>query len=285
MLLQQLIQEYNQDIFDELFQEHLFHQNTIYTATYAAMPFLAQIACSTSDAELRKELFINCGVIEASRDERDEDPFPESWAELAEDAGSSVCMELYREDVEASSSDRTVNLDRIINRRKLKKTGGVYINIDDVETLKLYLNKHNSIILPTNGGLYFEPAYDKVAHALRNFEGSYSVALQIQQMYEHAEKKITFEKCIQLANRLWSFAYPHYPNKVAWHEGCQGWFQIWKEVKTNRFFIECDECSLQFDHPADIGERKAAEMFAEISVYPTAKEIAEHGWDAYTIKE
>ncbi|UED71593.1 hypothetical protein [Brevibacillus sp. HD3.3A] len=101
VLLQQLIQEYDQGIFDELFQEHLFHQNTIYTATYAAMPFLAQIACSTSDAEVRKELFINCGVIEASRDERDEDPFPESWAELAEDAGSSVCMELYREYEEA----------------------------------------------------------------------------------------------------------------------------------------------------------------------------------------
>ncbi|MCM3271731.1 hypothetical protein [Paenibacillus elgii] len=101
MLLQQLMGEYSQEIFDELFQEHLFHQNTIYTATYAAMPFLAQIACSTSDAEVRKELFINCGIIEASRDGRDEAPFPECWAELAVDAGSSVCTELYREYIEA----------------------------------------------------------------------------------------------------------------------------------------------------------------------------------------
>ncbi|WP_289140284.1 hypothetical protein [uncultured Brevibacillus sp.] len=108
VLLQQLMRQYSQEIFDDLFQEHLFHQNTIYTATYAAMPFLAQIACSTSDAEVRKELFINCGVIEASRDERDGDPFPESWAELVEEAGSSVCTELYREYLEAIGKLKTL---------------------------------------------------------------------------------------------------------------------------------------------------------------------------------
>ncbi|RKN83730.1 hypothetical protein [Paenibacillus ginsengarvi] len=101
VLLQQLMQQYNQEIFDELFQEHLFHQNTIYTATYAAVPFLAQIACSTDDAGVRTELFINCGIIEASRKGRDEAPFPASWAELAEDVGSSVCTELYRDYIEA----------------------------------------------------------------------------------------------------------------------------------------------------------------------------------------
>ncbi|MGG4495340.1 hypothetical protein [Brevibacillus reuszeri] len=108
VLLQQLMQQYSQEVFDDLFQEHLFHQNTIYTATYAAMPFLAQIACSTSDAEVRKELFINGGIIEASRNERDEDPFPESWAELAEEAGSSVCTELYREYLEAIGKLKTL---------------------------------------------------------------------------------------------------------------------------------------------------------------------------------
>ncbi len=101
VLLQQLMQEYSQEVFDELFQEYLFHQNTIYTATYAAMPFLAQLASSTSDAEVRKEMFINCGIIEASRDRRDEAPFPASWAELAADADNSVCTELYREYIDA----------------------------------------------------------------------------------------------------------------------------------------------------------------------------------------
>jgi len=108
VLLKQLMQEYSQEVFDELFQEYLFHQNTIYTATYAAMPFLAQLACSTSDAVVRKELFINCGIIEASRDGRDEAPFPASWAELAQDVGSSVCTELYSEYVEAIDKLRTL---------------------------------------------------------------------------------------------------------------------------------------------------------------------------------
>lgn len=107
-LLQRLEQEYSQEVFDELFQEYLFHQNTIYTASYAAMPYLAQLACSTSDAEVRKELYINCGIIEASRDGSDETPFPASWAELAEDAGSSVCTELYREYIEAMDKLRAL---------------------------------------------------------------------------------------------------------------------------------------------------------------------------------
>jgi len=101
LLLQQLMRQYSQELFDEIFQEYLYHQNTIYTATYAAMPFLAQLACSTTDPEVRKELFVNCGIIEASRDGHDEEPFPASWSELAEDVGSSVCAELYREYVEA----------------------------------------------------------------------------------------------------------------------------------------------------------------------------------------
>lgn len=50
---------------------------------------------------MRKELFVNCGIIEASRDGHDKELFPEYWAELAEDVGSSVCTELYREYVEA----------------------------------------------------------------------------------------------------------------------------------------------------------------------------------------
>lgn len=100
-LLQQLIQAYSQEVFDELFQEYLYHQDTIYTANYAVMPFLAQLAYSTSDVEVRKEMFINCGIIEASRDGRNEAPFPASWAELVEDVGSAVCAELYREYIEA----------------------------------------------------------------------------------------------------------------------------------------------------------------------------------------
>ncbi|WP_152395883.1 hypothetical protein [Paenibacillus guangzhouensis] len=125
VLLQQLVQEYSQEVFDELFQEYLFHQNTIYTATYAAMPFLAQLACTTSDAEVRKELFINCGIIEASRDGRDEAPFPASWAELAEDVGSSVCTEMYREYIEA------IGKLRVLTKEVFAYT--VQLSIDEIE--------------------------------------------------------------------------------------------------------------------------------------------------------
>ncbi|WP_042479072.1 hypothetical protein [Bacillus ndiopicus] len=94
-LLQQLMQEYNQEIADELFQEYLFHQNTIYTVTYAAVPYLAHIACATKDLKVRSELFTTCGIIEASRDRNDTAPFPTTWTQLAEDVGESTCADIY----------------------------------------------------------------------------------------------------------------------------------------------------------------------------------------------
>lgn len=155
------------------------------------------------------------------------------------------------------------------------------MDTEDKEILKLYLNKHNFIILPTNNRLYYEPTYERVERALKNFEGSYALALEIQKLYDLYEKKIAFEKCIQLANRMWSYAHPYFPNKVAWHEGCQGWFEIWKEVKTNIFFIECSECSLQFNHPEDIGGSETSEIDRDLSVFPTVNEIKDHGWYKY----
>ncbi|GBF73694.1 hypothetical protein PA598K_02004 [Paenibacillus sp. 598K] len=94
-LLQRLEQAYSRDVFDELFQEYLYHQNTIYPATYAAMPYLARIACATDDAVVRQELFLNGGIIEAARDELDEATFLAAWPELAEEIGGPACVELY----------------------------------------------------------------------------------------------------------------------------------------------------------------------------------------------
>ncbi|MDT0125009.1 hypothetical protein Q9R46_20265 [Paenibacillus sp. RRE4] len=107
-LLQQLQQQFSQEVFDELFQEYLFHQNTIYTATYAAMPFLAHLACTTSDTAVRKELFINCGIMEASRDEQHQMPYPPSWTELADVVGSTVCTQMYTDYVEAIDQLRSL---------------------------------------------------------------------------------------------------------------------------------------------------------------------------------
>lgn len=103
IILRQLMEEYSQERMDELFYNYLFHQSTIYTASYAAVPYLAQLACTTSDPEARKELYINCGVLEASREEREASPYPASWAELEDTGGSSVCRKLYREYMDALS--------------------------------------------------------------------------------------------------------------------------------------------------------------------------------------
>ncbi|WP_342553880.1 hypothetical protein [Paenibacillus sp. FSL R7-0652] len=107
-LLQQLEQAFSQEVFDTLFQEYLFHQNSIYTAAYAVMPFLAKLAGETSDAAVRKELFIHCGIIEASRNEEHQVPYPPSWIELAEAVGSTLCTQMYGDYVNAINLFRSL---------------------------------------------------------------------------------------------------------------------------------------------------------------------------------
>ncbi len=68
-MLQQALTENDLEKLQELFEEYLFHQNTIYSASYAAFPHMAAAIEQTEDVEFRKELFILCGLIEASRDE------------------------------------------------------------------------------------------------------------------------------------------------------------------------------------------------------------------------
>ena len=57
---------------------------------------------------VRKELFINCGIIEASRDERHQMPYPPSWTELADVVGSTVCTQMYTDYVEAIDQLRSL---------------------------------------------------------------------------------------------------------------------------------------------------------------------------------
>ncbi|MCP1308527.1 hypothetical protein [Paenibacillus tyrfis] len=183
VLLQRLMGQYSQEIFDELFQEHLFHQNTIYTVTYAAMPFLAEIACSISDAEVRKELFINCGIIEASRDERDEAPFPESWAELAEDAGSSVCTELYREYIEAIGKLKALTKEvfAYTAHDSIDETEKRYILVADAAYRGSY-NVANMLMTFINGDEYVAvcPACEEDVFVWPNEDNT-----EILQAYEH----------------------------------------------------------------------------------------------------
>ncbi|ASA19445.1 hypothetical protein [Paenibacillus donghaensis] len=56
-LLKQLGHSYIAEVKDELYWEHLFHQNTLYPATYAAFPYLAEIACRTADLEVKLDIY------------------------------------------------------------------------------------------------------------------------------------------------------------------------------------------------------------------------------------
>ncbi|CAI6083602.1 hypothetical protein PAECIP112173_03992 [Paenibacillus sp. JJ-100] len=140
ILLQQLEQEFSQEVFENLFQEYLFHQNTIYTATYAAMPFLAHLACTTSDAAVRKELFIHSGIIEASRDEQHQTPYPPSWTELADVVGSTVCTEMYNDYVEAIDQLKSLT-EQVLNDVAVSSTDDMekrYILIADAAFRESY---------------------------------------------------------------------------------------------------------------------------------------------------
>ncbi|MGE7694465.1 hypothetical protein ACQKNC_10130 [Lysinibacillus sp. NPDC094177] len=86
-LLHRLKQAYDQKTVDALFEDYLFHQNTIYTVTYATVPYLMQIACSTNYPEVRHHLFIICGIIEANRGDSG---FPTALKILDEHIGADI---------------------------------------------------------------------------------------------------------------------------------------------------------------------------------------------------
>ncbi len=52
----------------EALMELLLHQGTIYTATLAAVPHLARMAANAADPQVRADLYILCGWMEASRE-------------------------------------------------------------------------------------------------------------------------------------------------------------------------------------------------------------------------
>ncbi|CAM3633679.1 MULTISPECIES: hypothetical protein [Saccharibacillus] len=67
-----LVRELEPDASDserrEALMELLLHQGTIYTATLAAVPHLARMAANAADPQVRADLYILCGWMEASRE-------------------------------------------------------------------------------------------------------------------------------------------------------------------------------------------------------------------------
>lgn len=66
-LLQQLQNEYTTEVKDELYWEHLFHQDTIYSSTYAALPYLSELARLSDDPEVKLDIYVTCGMFVANQ--------------------------------------------------------------------------------------------------------------------------------------------------------------------------------------------------------------------------
>ncbi|OWR29829.1 hypothetical protein CDO73_12135 [Saccharibacillus sp. O23] len=145
------------------------------------------------------------------------------------------------------------------------------------EVLKRLIYTYSDIPLPLSNSLW-NPDDAELLKRIGLFDGSYSLAASIEDILLEHRCVMKFGDRVRLANRIWAAAYPNYPYKVAWHEGCQGYFEIWKELATNRFYLECDECSIQVDSPEDLTRHKASERFYGLSVYPTVEELKAIDW-------
>ncbi|MGG4454355.1 hypothetical protein [Brevibacillus porteri] len=65
-LIKHIQHDYFSEEKEELYWELLYHQNTIYPCTYAAVPYLVEIALKTESADILLDIFITCGMFEAS---------------------------------------------------------------------------------------------------------------------------------------------------------------------------------------------------------------------------
>ncbi|AHC19051.1 MULTISPECIES: hypothetical protein [Paenibacillus] len=64
-MLKQLQAGYDGEMADTLYWEELYHQNTLYTCTFAAVPYLVDIALKSSDIGIRADIYNICGIFEA----------------------------------------------------------------------------------------------------------------------------------------------------------------------------------------------------------------------------
>ena len=76
-----------------------------------------------------------------------------------------------------------------------------------------------------------------------------------------------------------------YDFKVAWCPLCsQGWVEIVKDVETKQFYVMCEECEDEWDHPTNVNPSKVrTEVNRNRVTTPTSEEIQGIGWDKYII--
>lgn len=96
-LIKQLQKQYEEAVTVELYWEQLFHQNTIYSSTLAAVPYLAEIARRSQSLEVKLDIFVTCGLFEANRCESSGAGYelPVELQPLMDRAGMVACMDIY----------------------------------------------------------------------------------------------------------------------------------------------------------------------------------------------
>lgn len=65
-LIEHISHDYFSEEKEELYWELLYHQNTIYPCTYAAIPYLVELALKTQRQDILLDIFVTCGIFEAN---------------------------------------------------------------------------------------------------------------------------------------------------------------------------------------------------------------------------
>ncbi|MCW3465894.1 hypothetical protein [Chitinophaga nivalis] len=71
-LLAQLEQTASGEILDEICWEHIYHQQTVYEVTFAAVPYLIQFCETSQDPDYKLHIYLNLAVILATLDPEDQ---------------------------------------------------------------------------------------------------------------------------------------------------------------------------------------------------------------------
>ncbi|MBE1446765.1 hypothetical protein [Paenibacillus sp. OAS669] len=96
MLLSRLKEQYDPEVRDELYWEQLFHQNTIYSCTYAAVPHLFMLAQTSGHLETQLDIYISCGMFEANNPNEPDCEIPAEFARDRIALEPEAAKEIYR---------------------------------------------------------------------------------------------------------------------------------------------------------------------------------------------
>ncbi|MFC3771768.1 hypothetical protein [Paenibacillus sp. GCM10012303] len=96
LLLTRLQEQYDAEDKDKLYWEHLYHQNTLYSCTYAAVPYLAVLAHNTDNPETKLDIYIQCGIFEANNGNGPENEVAAEYARDGIQVSPETAQDIYR---------------------------------------------------------------------------------------------------------------------------------------------------------------------------------------------